>query len=181
MINLIAVLCSVFVSSQVFAISAEKCQSTDWFAVGRDAGAKGQPADKILKDQAACQKKGTEISLDQFKKGWEMGMSQYCGHDNAYQLGFKKKSVSKFCPIEYKSDFDQFYTWGKEAFVLEKKVKTTESKLKGKIKDLESATKKKEGLEKDVKSLEEQSKSLNKAVDSIESQMKQKRAAKKNK
>lgn len=162
---------------QAHAISAEKCQSTDWFAVGRDTGMKGAAADKILKDQAACQKKGVEISLEQYKKGWEMGMSQYCGFDNAYQLGFKKKSPSKFCPIEYKSDFDQFYAWGKEAFALEKKVKSTESKLKSKIKALEATAKKKEGLEKDVKKLEEEAKGLNKQVDSIESQMKKKRSA----
>ncbi len=168
---------SSLLSFQAHAISAEKCQSTDWFAVGRDTGTKGAPADKILKDQAACQKKGVEISLEQYKKGWEMGMSQYCGFDNAYQLGFKKKTPSKFCPIEYKSDFDQFYAWGKEAFALEKKVKSTESKLKGKIKDLESTSKKKEGLEKDVKNLEEEAKGLNKQVDSIESQMKKKRSS----
>lgn len=166
-----------FFSSEAFAISAEKCQSTDWFAVGRDNGMKGGPADKILGDQAACQKKGVEISLDQYKKGWEMGMSQYCGTDNAYQLGFKKKSPSKFCPIEYKSDFDQFYKWGKEAFALEKKVKSNDSKLKSKSKALEAATKKKEGLEKEVKKLEEESKALNKEVNGIEDQMKKRRSA----
>lgn len=170
---LIVLLCA---STQVFAISADKCQSTDWFAVGRDTGFKGQPSDKIMSTQKDCQKKGVDISLEQYQKGWQMGIGQYCSQDNAFNLGFKKKTPSKYCPIDMKSDFDQFYAWGKEAFGLEKDIKTKESKLKGKVKELNATTKKKEKLEKEVKTLEEQTKALNEKVNSIESKMKEKRS-----
>lgn len=166
----------MLLSTQAMAISADKCQSTDWFAVGRDTGVKGQPSDKIMSTQNACQKKGVDISLEQYQKGWQMGISEYCSPDNAFNLGFKKKSPSKYCPIDMKSDFDQFYAWGKEAFGLEKDVRSKESKLKSKVKALNAATKKKEKLEKEVKTLEEQTKSLNEKVDSIENQMKKKRS-----
>ena len=62
-------LISIMFSLQALAISADKCQSTDWFAVGRDSGVKGQPSDKIMKTHMACQKKGVDISLDQYQKG----------------------------------------------------------------------------------------------------------------
>lgn len=168
--------CLILFSVHAFAMSADKCQSTDWFAVGRDTGIKGQPSDKILGTHKGCQKKGVEISLDQYQKGWQMGISQYCSHDNAFNMGFKKKSTSKHCPVELKPDFDQFYSWGKEAFALEKEIKSKESKLKGKVKNLNQVTKKKEGLEKEIKTLESQTKALNEKVDNIESQMKQKRS-----
>lgn len=167
---------SLIFSFQAFAISADKCQSTDWFAVGRDSGVKGQPSDKIMSTHMACQKKGVDISLEQYQKGWQMGISEYCSPDNAFNLGFRKKSTSKYCPIDMKADFDQFYAWGKEAFGLEKQVKKKESQLKSKVKALNSATKKKESLEKQVKTLEEQTKGLNEKVDAIESQMKKKRS-----
>lgn len=169
-------LLSVFFVQSAFAISADKCTNTDWFAVGRDAGAKGQTSDTILKTQKECQKKGVEISLEQYQKGWQMGIGQYCSQDNAYKMGFNKKSPTKFCPTEMKPDFDQFYTWGKEASKLEKEIKSKESKLKGKIKQLSSVSKKKESLEKDVKKLEEDTKELNQKVNAIESQMKAKRS-----
>jgi hypothetical protein len=166
----------LFFSAQAFSMSADKCQSTDWFAVGRDSGVKGLPSDKIMKTQVDCQKKGVEISLDQYQKGWQMGIGQYCSSDNAFNLGFKKKTPSKFCPIDLRSDFDQFYAWGKEAFGLEKDIKSKESKLKSKVSKLKSVNQKREGLEKEIKTLEEQTKALNQKVDSIESQMKKKRS-----
>lgn len=166
----------LFLSHQALALSADKCQSTDWFAVGRDSGVKGQPSDQIMKTHRDCQKKGVDISLEQYQKGWQMGISEYCSPDSAFNLGFKKKSPSKFCPIDMKSDFDQFYAWGKEAFGLEKDIKSKETKLKSKVKALNSAIKKKEGLEKEVKTLEEQTKGLNEKVDAIENQMKKKRS-----
>lgn len=166
----------ILFSAHAFAISADKCQSTDWFAVGRDTGVKGLPSDKIMSTHKACQKKGVEISLEQYQKGWQMGIGQYCSHDNAFNLGFKKKTPSKFCPVELKPDFEQFYAWGKEAFGLEKDIKAKESKLKGKVNNLNSLKKKAEKLEKEIKTLESQTKSLNEKVDTIESQMKQKRS-----
>lgn len=166
----------LFLSVKAFAISADKCQSTDWFAVGRDSGFKAEPEEKVLKIQKDCQKKGVEMSIDQYKKGWMAGISQYCSHDNAYQLGFKRKSASKNCPVEFKNDFDQFYAWGKDAFKLEKELKGKESKLKAKAKALNSIEKKKESLEKEVKKLEGQVKELNSKIDGIESEMKSKRS-----
>lgn len=105
-----------------------------------------------------------------------MGIGQYCSHDNAFNLGFKKKRPSKNCPVELKPDFDQFYAWGKEAFGLEKEIKSKESKLKGKVKALNNVNKKRDGLEKEIKTLESQTKALNEKVDNIESLMKQKRS-----
>ncbi len=163
-------------SVQAFAISADKCQSTDWFSVGRDTGAKGKSTEKITKTHASCQKKGVDISLDQYQKGWQMGISQYCSHDNAFNLGFKKKRPSKNCPIDLKQDFDQFYAWGKEAYGLEKEIKVKERKLKRKVKDLNNVSKKKKKLEKEVEDLEEKTKSLNEKVNGIEGEMKKKRS-----
>lgn len=165
-----------FVSQSAWAISADKCQSTDWFAVGRDSGFKGEPADKVLKVQKSCQKKGVDMTVDQYKKGWTMGINQYCSQDNAYQLGFKKKSVSKNCPVELKTSFDQFYAWGKNANKLGKDLSKKEKQLKSKVKALNKATKKQEALQKQVKKLESQVKDVNSKVDEIESEMKAKRS-----
>lgn len=162
-------------STQASAISEKKCRSNDWFAVGREFGFKGEAEDKILKDQEACKKRGVEISLVEYKKGWQMGISQYCSADNAYKLGFSKKKPTKNCPLEMKPHFDQFFTWGKEASQVQRDIKKSENDLKKKKKDLSKAQNRVKKLESEVEKLTKRTQGLKDKVASIEKEMSQKR------
>lgn len=167
---------TILFSQSALAISASKCQSNDWFSVGRDYGVKGQPSDKVMSLQKSCMKKGVDIPLDQYKKGWEIGIAQFCSPDNAYTLGFKKKKASKACPVEIKANFDQFYNWGKNASQSEKTIKNNESKLKSKEKALKSLNNKTRKLENEISKLKEKNKKFKDEVNSIEQEMKSKRS-----
>lgn len=172
---ILVILSQVALMACAHAISADKCRTNDWFGVGREWGFKGEPADKILKDQQACQKKGVDIAISEYKKGWEMGIGQYCHPDNAYKLGFAKKRPSKNCPIEHKPTFDQFYSWGKDASGIEKDIKKSESKLKSKKRELDKTEKKVNQLQSDVKKLEKETAAMKEKVAGIESEMASKR------
>lgn len=164
-----------FMVTEAHAISESKCRSNDWFAVGREYGIKGEAEDKVLKDQASCQKKGVEIPLEQYKKGWLMGINDYCSPDNAYKMGVTKKKPAKNCPLVMKPTFDQFYGWGTNAAKIEKDIAKTDKDLKSKKKSLEKAQKDVRKYDKEVEKLEKQSKDLKSKVAEIEQEMARKR------
>lgn len=175
--TLIAAAIFVLFIAEASAISASKCQNKDWYKEGVKFGEKGEPEDKVIKNQEACQKKGVEIPITEYKRGWQEGISKYCNADNAYKLGFKKKKAGKNCPLELKTNFDRFYAWGKEASQVEKDIKKSQKKLKRKKRDLSKTQKKAKKLESEVEKLEKQTEALKNKVAHIEKEMSEKRKA----
>lgn len=164
-----------FMTTEAMAISESKCRSNDWFAIGREYGFKGEAEDKVLRDQQDCQKKGVDIPLEEYKKGWQMGIADHCSPDNAYKMGVTKKKPAKNCPLELKPVFDQFYAWGKDAAEIERDIKKTEKELKSKKNALGKAQKQVRKLDSEVEKLEKKEKTLKDKVADIEKEMARRR------
>lgn len=163
------------ISAEAYAISESKCRSNDWFAIGREYGFKGEAEDKVLKDQEACQKRGVEIPLEEYKKGWQMGITDYCSPDSAYKMGVTKKKPTKNCPLVMKPNFEQFYNWGQNAAKIEKDIQKADKELKSKKKALDKAQKQVRKLDGEVEKLEKKSKELKDKVAEIETEMARRR------
>lgn len=121
----------------VFAISAcgtaskkDFCNNTDWKEEGRKSGQQGNSADVVMKDQRACADLGIEISLEDYKSGWDEGIQEYCSEESAFDLGKKsEKHKVENCPIVFRPNFLASYEKGQKLKDVNQKIEKVEKKM----------------------------------------------------
>jgi hypothetical protein len=128
-------------------MSKNKCEGLNASNRGYEDGVKGLGENTILELHEKCSKKGVEISLEQYKKGWKKGIAEYCSKENAFFLGSKgKEAKSSNCPVESRLVFDKHFKKGV-------KFKETKNKIKDLDEEINEVTNKIDDLESEVQNL----------------------------
>lgn len=103
---LIAMLCSCA------SMNKEECQVADWQAVGYQHGARGQSATAFERYQKACSKHQIGADFVAFKRGHQLGLSDYCTFEQGFGLGKVGQNYNVQCPSSHYLDFEKGYTKG---------------------------------------------------------------------
>jgi Protein of unknown function (DUF2799) len=113
---------AAWLSGCASGLSKEECDAADWRAIGYEDGIKGWSQTRLSTHRKACAKHGVSLVLDDYLKGWQAGVEQYCQPANGYRQGRSGAGYQGVCPAQLEPGFMQAYRSGRELYALEKDV-----------------------------------------------------------
>ncbi|HAO20379.1 MAG TPA: DNA repair protein [Desulfobacteraceae bacterium] len=110
-------------------LSQEQCKQGDWQGVGYSDGASGYMVSRIQEHQKACAEYGVTPNLNEYQRGWEKGIAQYCVPSNGYQVGRQGKSYYGVCTGPDSEAFVRNYQIGQREYKVEERLREIEKKI----------------------------------------------------
>lgn len=97
-----------------------KCQSADWYEIGRQDGAQGEPAERLEARRQECRNYYTEKAEAVYLNGRERGLVEYCTPENGLALGRRGELYYYVCPYNLEGGFTSAFKRGKRILALER-------------------------------------------------------------
>lgn len=110
-------------------MNEDECLTADWWLIGFEDGAIGQPADYIGKHREACARFSVAPELNEYLSGRDEGLGQYCVETNGFQIGRSGGSYQGACVDHDEPGFLSAYQDGRQLGDLEREVQFTTSEL----------------------------------------------------
>lgn len=79
----------------------ERCEPTDWYAIGMSDGRAGYPAERLVLHRKACAKAGVEPDELRYLQGRRDGLADYCRPENAFREGLAGRDYNGGCDATY--------------------------------------------------------------------------------
>lgn len=115
-------------------MKAVDCEKTDWYQKGLAEGSEGENIKTLYKYTKQCDDVGSSFSADEYRKGREEGLLNFCTEEKAFNLGLENKSYDKsVCSKSKFPLFSKSYKKGK----LTRKLKKSKEKIEKEINSLE--------------------------------------------
>ena len=102
------ILVNVLLSSACSTLSHEECTQGSWFELGLADGRKGKSYKRLGNYQKACSEYNLTVDTEQYNKGREQGINDYCQLDNAIEMGLKGRRYQSVCPSDIHLDFQRY-------------------------------------------------------------------------
>src|SRR5690606_17522940 len=118
-------------------LSKTECMAMDWRTIGYEDGAAGQPGSRISVHRRACGEHGVAPDFDAYQAGRIEGLGEFCTAANGYRTGLAGGEYTGVCPIEREEDFLRAFSEGRELYVLRDRVRSTDSQLGARRRELE--------------------------------------------
>lgn len=122
-------------------LSKEECLTVDWRTIGYEDGAAGYAADRIGQHRKACAKHGVTPDLDEYQRGREAGLREYCVPANGFRLGAQGGSYSGLCPPDLDGPFASAFESGRHLYVLQSRLQDAVYRLEAKRSELDDVEK----------------------------------------
>lgn len=78
-------------------VSEEECQAGLWYERGLQDGARGRGQSLIYEIAQKCQEYGARVDSDEWLRGHEEGVEQFCTAENGYYQGRRGNSYEGVC------------------------------------------------------------------------------------
>jgi hypothetical protein len=106
------------------------CNGLNWGNVGYESAQAGESIRQFDQFRDGCGEHLEKGALEAYMDGYSKGVAEHCTYQNGYDRGFTKKSMSKVCPEELRSEYERGYKMGK--FDLTTRVENARSMGEGK-------------------------------------------------
>jgi hypothetical protein len=105
-------------------MSAEHCRDAQWEELGRADGRRGEQPQKLEQHRAACASHGLEPKVEDWRRGYEQGVGEFCTPAGGYNAGRANTGDEALCagrPGE--QEFLAAHKHGGQVFVLLREVR----------------------------------------------------------
>ena len=93
-------------------LSEAECRSADWYTIGYEDGAQGQPAARVQAHRRACAAHGVAPDLAAYRSGRDAGLPEFCRPEVGYALGARGRAYADVCPDDLEGPFLEAYASG---------------------------------------------------------------------
>ena len=132
-------------------LSKNECLEADWHELGYRDGSTGKPRSVFQKHSEACIKHNVRADREAYYRGRHEGLSVYCTPDSGFSQGRHGRKYNYVCPPDLEPDFLAGYRRGREIykyeskiFSLQRRLRSIESQIQTKEKQLYSSNLSKE-------------------------------------
>ncbi|WP_320825468.1 DUF2799 domain-containing protein [Reinekea sp.] len=108
-------------------MSKKDCLSTDWYGAGLLDGRNGHAVDRVSTYLVACQKHDISINSQEYQRGNQAGLVDYCQPDNAYRVGLSGRALPRVCPANLATAFAASHAKGYVQFQIDRDINEAKS------------------------------------------------------
>lgn len=122
----------------VTTMSQNECLSADWYAVGLEDGARGQPMERVAKHRQQCAEFGVAPDLQAYQQGRMEGLDYFCTLSNGLAVGKTGGNYGGTCPNGMEYYFLTGYRLGREMHRVRKDMNANRNGIRQAEKELQS-------------------------------------------
>ncbi len=104
------------------SLSEDQCRQGSWYDIGFRDGLKGYRADYVFQHGEACAKYGISVNRQEYTRGYDDGLRQYCIPSNGYMVGLQGGAYNGVCKGPEADAFFRMYLKGKQVYEIEKRL-----------------------------------------------------------
>lgn len=120
------VLICVTVLAGCATLSEEECITADWYTIGYEDGANGQPDTRIGSHREACAKHGVTPDLRDYQDGHSEGLLTFCTPRNGFNRARTGYQYNGICPPSLEPEFLDGYDAGRQIYQVASEVSSLE-------------------------------------------------------
>lgn len=124
--GVLVVICATILAGCA-TLSEEECQTADWYAIGYEDGANGQPDTRIGAHREACAKHGITPDLRDYQDGHDEGLLTFCTPRNGFNRARSGYQYNGICPPSLEPEFLDGYEAGRQIYQVSSEVSRLES------------------------------------------------------
>ena len=99
-----------------------QCLSANWYAVGLEDGARGQPLERLGVHRRACAEYGVAPDAERYVAGRNEGLKSFCTYERGFSQGRGGYAYSGACPANLAAAFQSGYQRGRELYDLHRQL-----------------------------------------------------------
>lgn len=138
--TIIMLLASLVMLSSCATLNKDECLTADWYQIGYEDGAMGQPESRISAHRQACSKHGVTPDLRQYQDGHQEGVISFCSPRNGFVQGQNGYEYTGICPPALEREFLDSYQAGRELYSVRSAIRNLQTEQRtneNKIEQLE--------------------------------------------
>ena len=115
-----------------------ECQNANWYAIGLEDGARGQPLERLGTHRRACAEYGVAPDAERYVAGRNEGLKSFCTYERGFSQGRGGNAYSVACPANLAAAFQSGYQRGRELYDLHRQLDDVQKQIarsKGLLKD----------------------------------------------
>ncbi len=124
-----AMLAGALILSGCASLSAEECLAADWYTIGVEDGARGQPVSRVGAHRKACAEVGVQPDMARYEQGRAFGLQSFCTRERGYAEGESGRSYRGVCPPHLEPIFMAGYLAGQDRYRIKQDIRRLEQEL----------------------------------------------------
>lgn len=104
------------------SMDRSQCVSANWYAIGLEDGARGQPLERLGAHRRACAEHGIAPDGERYAAGRSEGLKTFCTYDRGFSQGRAGQAYSAVCPAGTAAAFQSGYQLGRDLWDLNRQL-----------------------------------------------------------
>src|SRR5262245_58288372 len=98
------------------SMDRNQCLSANWYAIGLEDGARGQPLERLGTHRRACAEYGVAPDAERYVAGRDEGLKTFCTYERGLSTGRSGQSYAGSCPANLARGFLAGYQLGRDLY-----------------------------------------------------------------
>jgi hypothetical protein len=99
-----------------------QCVNANWYAIGLEDGARGQPLERLGVHRRACAEHAVAPDAERYVAGRNEGLKSFCTYERGFAQGRGGQAYSGACPAGMAAGFQSGYQLGRELYDLNRQL-----------------------------------------------------------
>src|SRR5215510_13350673 len=109
-------------------LDKNECLRADWYAIGLEDGARGQPVERLGDHRRACAEHGVTPQTERYLAVRTEGLKSYCTYEKGYSAGRAGQSYAGVCPAA--GGFVSGYQRGRDIYDVRRRLDTVNEQIR---------------------------------------------------
>jgi hypothetical protein len=106
-----------------------QCASANWYAIGLEDGARGQPLERLGAHRRACAEHGVSPDAERYVAGRNDGLKSFCTYERGFAEGRSGHGNAGVCPATVAAGFQSGYQHGRELWDLNRQLSDVQKQI----------------------------------------------------
>jgi hypothetical protein len=106
-----------------------ECLSANWYAIGLEDGARGQPLERLGAHRRACAEHGVAPDPQRYLAGRNEGLKTFCTYERGFSHGRGGHADAGACPAALAAGFRSGYQRGRELYELHRSLDEVQKQI----------------------------------------------------
>jgi hypothetical protein len=111
------------------SMNRDQCMSANWYAIGLEDGARGQPVERLGDHRRACAEYRVMPDAERYVAGRNEGLKSFCTYERGFSHGRSGQGYAGGCPADMARNFQAGYQLGRELHDLHRRLSEVQNDI----------------------------------------------------
>jgi hypothetical protein len=113
------------------SMDKKECSTANWQQIGKKDALNGERSNHYTDYAEDCNKFGVKVNASNYKKGWDIGIQQFCTREKGWEWGIKGHNYNQTCPARTETTFYNAFQAGRNIYNKKSNIDDLRVKLEG--------------------------------------------------